>query len=338
MRVKKHLLSLLISLLFTHQNLWADVLHWPHLCAGGELQFKNNSTDEQQVWLQKFGKNLIRETELSIEPRGKLTITLDRLNSDERYSILNLNPTINIDIQYKCNGKLYDANSLEGGILTFKKSDLIDNKLWLQNLYNGNNRIDLEILDSNKNKISTAAINLAPQSTIHYLITNKVKNWSYFKISGSHKYSAFNLSNRGAEFPVQINPQNAHADSKSFYFLVEPQDRNTDSFIVKISDEKMAVLARDLIANPQKEKMLFAKIQKDHQGYNRNWSKTEKNFWSWSTTEVTNFAEIGSTACNGTAQQLEDRVDYWVEDPGQICFWNYRVKKELSLKEVEQGL
>ena len=84
--------------------------------------------------------------------------------------------------------------------------------------------------------------------------------------------------------------------------------------------------------------MLFARIQKDHQGFNRNWSKAEKNFWSWSTSEVPNFADIGSTACNGIPQEVEDRIDYWATDPGQICFWNYRVKKELSPSQVAAGL
>ena len=84
--------------------------------------------------------------------------------------------------------------------------------------------------------------------------------------------------------------------------------------------------------------MLFARIQKNHQGFNRNWSKVEKSFWSWSASEVTDFADLGSTACNGAPQEVDDRMDYWVIDPGQICFWNYRVKKELSPLEVATGL
>ena len=100
----------------------------------------------------------------------------------------------------------------------------------------------------------------------------------------------------------------------------------------------MAVRARELIKFPQKEKMVFAKIQKQHSGFNRNWTKPEKSFWSWSTSEVTNFADLGSTACNGTPQEVEDRFEHWIVDPGQICFWNYRVKKELTPAEVAAGL
>lgn len=338
MSLKNRLLFALVLSIFTYQSVKAEVLHWPQLCSGGELILKNNGADELTIWLQKFADILVRETEIKLDAKATFTLPLDEINPAERYSILNLNPPHQIEIKYKCNHQIYTASSLEGGILTFKKSDLLVNKIWLQNLFTGNNKIEIEFQDSEFKKIAAENQTLKSSASTLYTPPENIKNWHYIKISSSHKTSVFSLTSSGHEPPVKIIPQKSVVESAAHYFLVEPRTGAGDSFIVKIIDKTLAIKAQDLIANPQKEKMLFARIQKDHQGFNRNWSKAEKSFWSWSTSEVTNFADIGSTACNGMPQEVEDRIDYWVNDPGQICFWNYRVKKELSPAQVENGL
>ncbi|MEK6627724.1 MAG: hypothetical protein AABY53_03790 [Bdellovibrionota bacterium] len=314
------------------------MLHWPQLCSDGELILKNNTADELSIWLQKFSETLAQETEIKLGANATVTLALDKITSEERYSILNFNSAHLIETKYKCNQQVFTTGALEGGVLTFKKSDLAVNKLWLQNLFTGENKVEIEYQDSQFKKMTTENISLKSSVSSLYSSPQNIKNWSYVKITTSHKASVFNLTSSGHEPPIKVTPQTTVVDTAANYFLVGPRKGRGDSFIVKINDSALAFKARDLIANPQKEKMLFASIQKDHQGFNRNWSKTEKSFWSWSTSEVTNFADIGSTACNGSPQEIEDRIDFWVNDPGQICFWNYRVKKELSPAQVENGL
>lgn len=289
-------------------------------------------------WLQKFGKNLISETEFTVGSETQMIVPLDPISEDQRYSLLNLNQNAAVNVQYKCNELLYSSSRIEGGDLTFKKENLSLDQLWIQNLYTGKNEFKIEFEDTEHNKITVENLKFTALQSLLYDVPKSAKNWSYVKISASYKYSAFNLTTKGNEIPFTVFPQKSQVEESAFYFLVGPRTGTADSFIVKITDEKMVERARDLIRNPQKEKMLFARIQKDHQGFNRNWSKSEKSFWSWSTVEVTNFADLGSTACNGIPQVVEDRMDHWVEDPGQICFWNYRVKKELTALEVSTGL
>jgi hypothetical protein len=109
-----------------------------------------------------------------------------------------------------------------------------------------------------------------------------------------------------------------------------------DNFVVKIEKPELIEKARTQIKNPALEKIVFAKIAKDHNGFNRNFN-SGGSFWSWSATEVTGFGDFGSTACNGQPQMLEDRVDSWIENPGQICFWSYRIKRELTSDEITKG-
>lgn len=314
------------------------MLHWPQLCKGGELQIKNKLSAPSGLWLQKFAKTLIRETEILVPPKSTLTLSLETITENERYSLLNLNDPQPFEVRYKCNHLFYTASSIEGGVLTFKKSELLPNKLWIQNLYTGNNKIEIEFQNADYEKIKTETITLSSSTPAWYITPENLKNWNYLKISSSHKSAVFNLSSEGNELPLSVTPQKTAVETSASYFLIEPRTGTGDSFIVKITSAELIAKARDLIINPQKEKMLFALIQKDHQGFNRNWSKAEKSFWSWSTVEVTNFADLGSTACNGVPQEVDDRIDDWVADPGQICFWNYRVKKELSAQQVANGL
>lgn len=338
MKIKPwHLLVSAISF-FTYQTVKAEVLHWPQLCTTGELHLKNNGSTNISAWLQKFGKNLLRETEIEIAALSSLILPLDPLAKEERYSLLIINENNSFDVKYKCNDRLYSASSLEGGQLTFKKTDLATNQIWIQNLFTDSNEVQIEFQDLEYKKIASKIFNLPSLQSVLFAVPESIKNWSYFKFTASHKSTAFNLTAIGNDNPVIVAPQKTEVDFSAYYFLIGPRTGSTDSFIVKITDENLVERARDLIKNPQKEKMLFARIQKNHQGFNRNWSKVEKSFWSWSTTEVTDFADLGSTACNGAPQEVEDRMDYWVIDPGQICFWNYRVKKELTPIEVASGL
>ena len=164
------------------------------------------------------------------------------------------------------------------------------------------------------------------------------KSWAFVRVQGANRFAAFNLTTSGSEGPILIASQPSDTVSESAaYFEVRSQDNISDSFIAKITDPDLITQARLQISNPNLEKILFAKITKGHSGFNRNWTKTEKPFWSWSVSEVTSIADLASTSCNGLPQAVEDRVDYWVKDPGRICFWSYRIRKELKPSEVASG-
>ncbi len=316
----------------------SEVAHWPQICDGGELVITNKSNQTQTLWLQKFGKALISETDLEVTARTTATFSLTNLAEDERYSLLFFVNKNYIDIKHKCDGKSYSSTTLEGGSLTFKKSNLSTNHILIRNLYTGVNQFDIEYQSEDFKTVASQQLNLKSLEKLKHIVPSHISNWAYFKISSTYKASIFNLNSRGAELPILVMPKETQVDNKASYFLIAPRSENSDSFVVKITDVNMIQRARDLISSTENEKIIFAKIQKDHKGFNRNWNSTEKNLWSWSASEVTNIADLGSTACNGLPQIVEDRMDYWVEDPGRICFWSYRFKKELTPMEVSTGI
>lgn len=336
--MKTHLFLALITSFFSSAFVSAEVFHWPQLCEHGELVIQNRGEKEAAVWLQKFNRNLIRESELEIPAKSSLTVNLEPLLKDERFSLLNIDTESLLAVNYKCGGRDFSASKIEGGELTFKRTPQNENQLWLQNLYSDKNEFRLEFNDAEGKILTRQQLQLPALQSLLFIVPDNIKQWTRLKITGSEKSAIFSLTETGNELPLSVAPQRSETDPAAAYFLVGPRTGNSDTFIVKIKDEKTAERARDLIKFPHREKMLFAKIQKQHSGFNRNWSKPEKSFWSWSTSEVTNFADLGSTACNGTPQEVEDRMDHWVTDPGQICFWNYRVKKELTPAEVANGL
>ena len=331
MRIKHHLafaLALSISAGFAS----ADVLHWPELCRTGVLRMKNTDNANQSLWLQKFNPSLATETEYDVPPLGEVSINIEKLEN-EHYSLLHFNSARKMQVSYECGKNTYAASALEGGAVTFPRNGITS--VWLQNLFSGTNAVEIEFQNIAFQKLSSVTFELNSLASRNFELP--ALDWHYLKITSTNRLTSFPLNDSGAVVPVLVQAQKTEVENDAAYFLVAAREGASDSFVVKIKDAAMTAKARDLVKNPQKEKMLFARIQKNHQGFNRNFSTTQKNLWSWSTAEVTNFADLGSIACNGQPQVLEDRMDSWLEDPGQICFWNYRVKKELTPLEVATG-
>lgn len=318
----------------------SEVLHWPQLCSAGELILSNKSHEQASVWLQVFDQQLEAEEHQLISAGETAEIALAELPQGQRYSLLHFNQAQKFEAYYRCHGVQYRLSSLQGGELTFRKSSADSPTLWVQNIFDGPNHLQVEILNSQFKAVGRLALELKNNeykkiSSDSFGVENT--QWSYFRIRSTEKYISFHLTQNGHSSPIMIEPVKTQVSTEPAYFLVGARDSETDNFIAPIRDPRLIAEARALIAHPQREKILFATVQKNHNGVNRNWSKVEKSFWSWSVHEVTSFGDLGSTSCNGTPQFVEDRASQWVEYVGRICFWSYRVKKELTPTEVASG-
>lgn len=316
----------------------AEVIHFPQGCPTGILEVKNLKKIDSRIWLQKFKATLVSEEEIILKASSTLKYSLKTTGPDERFSILNMDTPSTFKTQLICNQNFFTGHAFEGGQMTFRKSDLVQNKIWLQNLFPGNNSFNVELLNSTLKMQRQFHLQLPSYKESVFSIPTLGDDWDYIRVSAVERFTAFNLTQTGSVAPVIVTPQASKLDPQAAYFLVEHRSGDADSYVIKILDPVMLARARMQVADPHLEKIIFAKIEKGSNGFNRNWSKPEKSFWSWSVSEVTGFADIGSTACNGYPQGLEDRLEAWLEQPGQTCFWSYRVKKELTLSEVQDGL
>ena len=326
---------IVLVILVCSKSVFAEVLRWPQGCSSGQLEVTNNTTDEVRGWLQKFKPTLTSEVGYAFPPESVTKIAL-KAKSSERYTLMHLSKPNSLQTNFICKLKSYSAHSFEGGILTFRRSDLSEHALWIQNLAPDKNLIQIQYLDRKLKVISESSLKLnSLQKTVFKF---SEKTWSYIRIQGLNRFAAFHLTVAGSEGPSLIASQpSQNVTDAAAYFEVRSIDNIGDSFVAKITDANLIEQARLQISNPSLEKILFAKIAKGHAGFNRNWSKIEKPFWSWSVTEVTSIADLASTSCNGLPQAVEDRVDHWVDSPGRICFWSYRIRKELKPSEIAAG-
>lgn len=315
----------------------ATVHHWAE-CSSGDLFIQNKTTAAQKTWLQTFDPELKIETETELAPLATVKIHLVKKTKTERYSLFNFLKPQDLNITFTCDSsKLsYLATSYEGGEQTFRKSDLLNQTLYLKNLFTAKNKFKIEIL----NRFRQPILSLSPTLNTNEqrkIMLQKNNDLFFIRISAENKFVGFNLSSFGAQSAMILDTQKVAENNTGVFFEVAPRQGPGDSFTVLISNPTMIDKARLQIANPNLEKMLFAKIQKGHAKQNRNLASTTKTFWNWSVTEVTNIADLGSTACNGLPQIVDDRIDSWAQNPGRICFWTYRIKREVPASEIATG-
>lgn len=129
-----------------------------------------------------------------------------------------------------------------------------------------------------------------------------------------------------SDFASQLVPVEAGA---RFVLANSARDQ---SFIVHLQDPKLIEQARAQIRNPQKalSRMLIARVTSgtDHLNFDKFGAFGAP--WSWHVEEVFRFADFGSIDCDGSPQQLEASLSWWLAArQGLICFWDYKVKEEL---------
>ncbi|MFN3455909.1 MAG: hypothetical protein ACK41T_13220 [Pseudobdellovibrio sp.] len=178
---------------------------------------------------------------------------------------------------------------------------------------------------------------IKPRSSVIIPYKN-IKALSRIRVSAEGRFTAFAFRGEKEQiYTYSIKIQPSQIEKVGSYFLVTHRENSGDSFVVHITDANMIEKARDQIKNPALEKIVFAEVALGHKGFNRNFSTSIKSFWSWSTTRVTNISDLGSINCNGFPQMVEDRAEFWTEYTQKICFWSYRIKKELKYEDVSQN-
>lgn len=314
----------------------AKVVYWPSFCDSGVLSVSNTTREEKSFWLQDFAPELVDETEYVLQPNQQVQIALVNSDSLHHHSLLHFHKTGELKTSYVCHDNLYPATEISGGIQIYEKSNAKHNKLWLQNLSHEENTLEISFLSRTQQVLKKIEISLSAyqQTTFDTAFSG---NWAQIRIASPLKFISYLLHESGGRAADEVIPLAQPAPNNGIYFLAGARNSEDDSFVIKITDQELARKARNILATPSSEKIIFATIQRSPQSFNRNFSTDSRSHWAWSTKEVTGFGDFASTACNGHPQALEDRLDKWVNGIGRICFWNYRLLKELSPEEVSSG-
>lgn len=326
-----------LAIVFISVTSVGKVFHWPEVCEQGTLTIYNQSSAELRFFLQTFNPRLISEDPIVVEPNQTLSTEVAGYsleNLQKRLSLLSLNPeNARFKISMKCLGETYQASHKQSGEWVFKKQDHFKtHKLWVKNLAPSLTTLEITTFNGSTAKTRTIDIQAFEQKS---LLLKDSDNWPHFKVRSDSKVSVFYLGHENQVDPFQTNSiPFKNVDTTGVYFEVQNRSRNDDSFVIHIKDPDMIARARAVLANPQSEKIVVAEIKLGSGNHNRNLHALDRAPWSWHVSRVTNFSDFASTACNGIPQIVEDRVLSWITDPGRICFWTYRLKREVLASEL----
>lgn len=163
---------------------------------------------------------------------------------------------------------------------------------------------------------------------------------SMLEVEGDSRISGIILAGREtksmspADLPRRLSPLAA----PSRYFLVS-NSFGTQSFVVEISNPELIEAATAQVQYPWLflPRILIAKVQPGHSEMNRDFFDRRKTPWSWHVSRVIAFVELASQDCDGSPEMLEEILKPWIDADNNICFWNYKIKKEVSLSELRTG-
>lgn len=317
---------------------YARVHHWPEICAHGEIRIQNVSNQELHFVLQEFEPFLEKETQLQVAARSQARFAVhghSDLRPLRRLALMDFVsssalPSMDPRITFECLNQSLKASNYQSGNWTFlKKADLQTHKIWLKNLAPSTSEYLIETFNASNVKISSNVFTAAAFEQKSFHIKNP-ESWTRFVVSTKDKMAFWYLNQLQTVEPIKhTSSVEINFDDPSAYFeLVSNQDE-ADTMIVKIENPTLIAKARELISLPRHEKILIGDIELGSGGFNFNRASGKSHPWSWHVSRVTSFSDFASTACNGLPQFVEDRVRSWVKDPGRICFWTYRIKREI---------
>lgn len=156
-----------------------------------------------------------------------------------------------------------------------------------------------------------------------------------FKAQGQSRFLASRISPAVAMVNFNSAPVPLSPPAEGHFFLLTNSQKN-QSYVVNITNPELVTEARDQIQNPLSTsgRILIGQVGKNSGGFNRDFNDTKKTPWTWHVDTVLHFAELASQDCDGSPEMLEEMALPWIENSGVICFWNYKVTKELTASEI----
>lgn len=159
-------------------------------------------------------------------------------------------------------------------------------------------------------------------------VTVDVPPGTEIRVMGAANLQATALVRDRAEFMIpEVEPL---LPAGGVRFVLANGDRS-QSFVVEISDPELIRQAREQIRSPGdfRARILIGEIGTGSGGVNQDLDARYSASWSWHVSRVLTFAEFASIACDGSPEFVEDFLLAWLGSRSPICFWNYRIIREL---------
>lgn len=323
----------------------AEIFYVPAFCEPSLLKIhvQNPSSSPQRLWTQVRGSTELQELHFDFDPKEKRSISgSEFLGSTQGFSIKTWQPGV-LKITAQCDQEnIIPLNQTTSPEVThFFPRGVRTVKFNIQNLGWQSHPVLLTAFSANGSVIGSKNIDIKDYDTsamkwtleddiakVEIRSEGRVHSWAFFPNGVSESFSP----------GVSLKPVLLTPDTSKTYFLISTRDaRPNESYVVGFSDPEQIKTARAQINTTGFEKILVARLQMGHGGFNRNYFSKDHAPYSWSVSEVDAFADFAHISCDGSPDIVEERLLQYANDGGRICFWRYRVVRELSTEEVSTG-
>ncbi len=344
----KTIIGIGILIFMTHLSATAsEVFYAPDLCAPEELNLVliNDTNQSIKAWTQVRTKLDIDEIEVDIPAQSKFKISGEEFLKIRQAFSIKTNTDSKLQVILQC------AHQNEITLGTFTTPQITHQfstptqslKIHLLNLFLKSNAVTLRALDSNNRVIAEKSLTLQ-----NYYDTESLK-WilpqpaTRLEIHGADRlHSEVLYESRDVEIQsagVSLKNVAFPVNAAKTYFLVSTKGNNPSAaFVVALDDQQKIATAREQITYPELDKIVVARVSLGSDNTNRAFLSTDKSPYSWNVSDVDAFADFANIDCDGSPDLVEERLERKLLEGGRICFWRYRVTKELSPLEVATGL
>ncbi|UXR63657.1 hypothetical protein EZJ49_11285 [Bdellovibrio bacteriovorus] len=340
-------ISISSLILLTHLPAAASQLFYsPALCPPENLTIfvTNKSSEPQRVWTQIRFDQDIDELHHDLDPKSQIKIRGTEFLPTQRGFSIKAWDKNTVQVTSTCSDSfstpLTDTTSPE--VTHWLPSSVQTVKLHIMNLYLKSNSVQLKAY----NRLGVAVAERQVELKNYY--DTEIFKWSLgqdvarIEVQGQERlHSVLTYDNGTSEQvspAVAMKPVSLPVDTSKTYFMVSTRDaRPEEAFVIALDKPELIATAREQIRNPALEKIVVAGIELGHGGFNRALLARDKAPYSWSVNRVDAFADFAHIDCDGSPELTEERLMQKLNEGGRICFWRYRVVKELSAEEVSSG-
>ncbi len=207
------------------------------------------------------------------------------------------------------------------------------------NLFPGPQKVKIIQLDKDKNEIHQSEVFLEKyfENTPYSFV--KAQKAHFVVVQAEARVSTTLLQEEKSTV-AQINPfyvGNAFASKpiqSKRYFLVGQKYNQQDGFIIALDDTKLIDQFLEQLRRPELEKIIFANAVVSKKSYNRNINNPLSPPYSWEIQNVSTLGDFGPIGCDGSPDLFEDHILEKINQGASLCFWKFRVLRELAINEV----
>ncbi|MEK2688614.1 BP74-related protein [Bdellovibrio sp. GT3] len=339
-------LSLIIgALLFNHAALAAETFYVPGFCPREDIKIlvQNKSQEPEKWWTQVHMNGGVKERYQEIEAHSEMKIAGSAFLSDDRGFSLKAATAGALKFTAICEEQKILLSSVTSPQVThYLPAGQTSVKMSLLNLY-------LKSIDVTLKSYDLAGVQLEEKSlriSTHYDTANL--KWSFNRSvarieiasSGRLHSEVFYGDDLKQSPPLALTPIPLEVDAGKKYFMISTKSPSENgSYVIGLDDSETIATAREQIQNPDLEKIVVARIAlSPGLSVNRNFQARDKSPYSWNVTHVDSFGDFAHLDCDGNPDLVEERLQQRLSEGGRICFWRYRVVRELTPLEVSSGL